>query len=95
MVKSRALNYRPMEMSDYTRSLLDRFKRPSAAERTSGMPRRAVRNARRQIQRRRRALERASVKSYRPIEPTPYLSEILARFKSDADRNLVQSCTKD
>jgi len=50
-----------MEMSDYTRSLLDRFKRPSAAERTSGMPRRAVRNARRQIQRRRRALERASV----------------------------------
>jgi hypothetical protein len=95
MTKSRMLNYRPMEMSDYTRSLLERFKRPSAAERTSGMPRRAVRNAQRQIQRRRRAFERASVKYYRPMEPTPYLREILARFKDDADRNLVQPCAKN
>ncbi|MCS6872567.1 MAG: hypothetical protein NZ571_14045 [Anaerolineae bacterium] len=79
------MRYQEIELTDYTRSLLDRLKRCSDPDRggtsSAPLPKRAVRNARRRAKRREAAWAKAVVKGYYPIEPTPYTEELLAKFK--------------
>ncbi|MDW8300785.1 MAG: hypothetical protein RML95_15740 [Anaerolineae bacterium] len=81
--------YRAMEPTDYMRSLLERFKQDKSHGRDSlvdaPLPERAVRNAQRQIRRHQQALAKAKVRHYRPLEPTPHLRELLAKF-TDAEQ---------